>query len=277
MLTPSAPRRQRLAAHARKLVAVAKGSRCSLCGCRYHHHPIWNLGIRACDLCLKENTISGTALYADFGIDFTRHAAVLAFHVFYFVVEHGRQQDGRVQAHFSNRAVDFAHRTIPHVFFWRPHLEAVFDLAEAEARQRVARTKAAPRLTAAVRALYARLTIAHQGHPVKPISSHVFFTSQSSEWAQGQHAAHLPLSPVSSTTEAIAAARALLQRLFLAYDGRLVVTRTRCPRRTLDMLRQHEATRCHRRVPWYSPSIYCIKGGDHGALFRDRVQTPRAP
>ncbi len=195
---------------------------------------------------------------------------MLACRVFYFFVD---KSEGQLQTHFSNRAVDFARRTSPHVFFWRPHLEAVFDLPAAEARQRVARTKAAPRLTACVRALYARLTIAHQGKPVKPISSHVFYTAHSGEWASGLHTAHLPLYPVAATSDAVANARAMLQRLFLAYDGRLVVPRTRNPARTLDALRQHEATRCFHKAQWHTPSIHRIKDLDNGALFRDRVQT----
>ena len=56
-----------------------------------------------------------------------------------------------------------------------------------------------------------------------------------------------------------------------------MVPRTRDPARTLDMLRQHEAVRFLRRLPWHTPSIYGIKDYDRGALFRERVQTPHAP
>ena len=242
---------------------------------RYHHHPIWGLGIRACDICLKDRLLSSQTLYHEYGIDFTKHTAALMRRAYYAFVN---RNEAQTLAHFSHRAIDLTNRTnAGQLYFWRPHLEGIFDLPAAEARQHLIRTVARPRLAACVRALYTRILIGHQGRPVKDISSHLFYTEGSLEWQQGSHVLHLPLLPVPAATLRAETARALLQRLFVAYQGRLVVTRTKDPLRTWSALAQHEAYRACHPAPGYTPAMTHIRNQAVNARFRAFAYTRPLP
>lgn len=212
--------------------------------------------------------MSAHALYHDYGIDFTRHVDLIMARVYYAIVD---RNETHQLAHLSHNPVDFTRRSgSAPTYFWRPHLAAVFDLPAAMARQQLARAVAAPRLTAAVRALYTRIVIGHQGRPFKDISSHLFYTEDSLEWSQGSHTLHLPQQPSPAHTDRAAAARTLLQRLFLAYKGRLVVTRTKQPLRTYAVLKQHAAHAAGHSKAGYSPSALILASSMKAVLFQQR-------
>jgi hypothetical protein len=212
--------------------------------------------------------VSGRALYHDYGIDFTRHAETLMQRVYYAVVD---RNEGQQLAYLSHHPSDFDRRVgAPAVYFWRPHLAALFDLPAAEARQHHARTVAVPRLSAAVRALYTRIIIGNQGRAFRDISSHMFYTEGSLEWNGGGHVLHLPQLSLPAYTDRNAAARALLQRLFLAYQGRLVVTRTRHPQRTYQALKLYAAYAVgHPRAP-HAPTPVTIPSSADSVRFRNQ-------
>ena len=73
----------------------------------------------------------------------------------------------------------------------------------------------------------------------------------------------------------MAASRALLQRLFLTYPWRLVLPRTRDPRRTLAVLRLHEATRA--RLGPYTPCLANMPVGGHSARVHLNVERTLPP
>jgi hypothetical protein len=211
--------------------------------------------------------VSGRALYHDYGIDFTRHTEAIMQRVYYAVVD---RNEGQQLAYLSHHPSDFDRRVgAPPVYFWRPHLAALFDLPAAEARQHRARTVAAPRLSAAVRALYTRIIIGHQGRSFRDISSHMFYTEGSLEWNAGSHVIHLPQLPLPAYTERSAVARTLLQRLFLSYEGRLVVTRTKSPARTYRALKMFAAHAAAHARPPHIPNTNGIPSSADVVRFRN--------
>jgi len=244
-----------LARHSRKRVCLQEAPCCGLCGARRHHHPFWALGMRVCTVCLKLNLVSGSALYIDYGLDFTHGGFMraVAERVFFFGVE---RRVCHVRDCLSHNPADFMCPNLAgeHTFFWKPHLAAVVDLPAAAARLRSARALA-PRLSAAVRALYVRLVVANNGRPFTLVSSHAFAFKTASDAECGLVAKYLPghLSPVSCTLSCDA--RAALQRLFLAAP-RLVAPLAPSPVRVWSALMTLEGLRAGRPpLPPYLPRV----------------------
>ena len=264
--------RTALVAHARRRTVVAHCPRCAFCGARYHHHPVWALGVRACDLCFRERLVSCAALWHDYGVNFHRHVPAITAGVFYFV---SHTRDARSLVAYTHNPVDFVHRWNSLVFFWRPHIERLVDLPAAARHWREARA-AAPVLTARLRALFTRILIGHQGKPFRDITSHMFYTDTSAQWKAGNHAARIPLAPIRSHSDAMAHSRALLQRLFLTFPWRrLVLSSTRNPSRTLGTLRLYEAARG--RMAPYTPTIANMPVGGDGARMHLNVERTMPP
>ena len=183
--------------------------------------------MRVCRLCLKQNLVSGSALYLDYGVDFTRNRLIhlLAGRVFFFGMD---KKAKHIADHLSHNPADFQPPYLPgeHTFFWKPHLGALLDLPAAALRLRLARTLV-PRITAAVRALFVRLVIGHNGRLPQLISSHCFFFQGGFEPERLFVAMYLPLHLGPVTSDSSLAARAMVQRFFLAHvsDRRLVLSR----------------------------------------------------
>jgi hypothetical protein len=240
-----------LSRHSRKRVCLQEAQRCGMCGATRHHYPFWALGMRVCKLCLKQNLVSGSALYLDYGLDFTSRGLIrsMAARVFFFEIE---KKAGRVRECLSHNPADFMCPGMPgdHTFFWKPHLGKVVDLDAAARRLRLARSLV-PRLTAAARALYVRLVIGNNGRPLSPISSHCFFLKSLPDAERLFIGMHLPLHPTLCLVSADdpSAARASLQRHFVAFLPRLVITLAATPVRVWSALMTLEALRLGKPAP----------------------------
>ena len=232
-----------LSRHSRRRVSLQVAQRCGLCGARRNHYPFWALGMRVCKVCLKQNLVSGSALYLDYGLDFTRAELFrsIAPSVFFFGIE---KKAAQIRDYFSHNPADFVapHLQGEHTFFWKPHLRMAVDLPAAAHRLCLARSLV-PRLTAAIRALYVRLVIGGNGRAPSPVAGHCFFIKRIPDPERTFIAMHLPLhlSPVSADSPR--SARASLQRHFIAYSTRLVIVRAASLVRTWSSLMTLEALR----------------------------------
>ena len=248
-LTPDM--RLQLARHSRKRACLQSTKRCGMCGARRHHYPFWGLGMRVCKLCLKQNLVSGSALYLDYGLDFTKNRLLrsLAGSVFFFGLE---KKAAHIRDYLSHNPADFASPGMPgeHTFFWKPHLLKQMDLPACKTAHLLARALV-PRVTAAIRALCVRLVI---GAGIvrgtrSQAPAHSFLLRTLPEAERTFMAMYLPahLSPTSS--ENGLAARASVQRLFLSHPVRLVITCAASPVHTWSTLMTLECTRPGKSLP----------------------------
>ena len=150
------------------------------------------------------------------------------------------------------------------------------DLPAAAARLRLARALV-PRLAAAVRALYVRLVIGSNGGALQRISSHWFFVKGVSDVHRTFVAMHLPLHLAPVSAENSLAARAAVQRLFVACPSRLVITRAASPRKTWAALMSLEAVRpIKAQPPQYLPRAHTMSPVDV-SFYRMYKELPVAP
>jgi hypothetical protein len=246
-------------AHGKRLLRMEYVRRCGACGARGKHTPFWGLGFRVCKDCRADRFVSNAALYADYGLDMWLEMDHLAGSVYFYTMStqggHRRLAAASFSAHDRRAAAIIAGEMIhPQqlAFFWRPHLEAVFKDLEARARavRDAQRLAAAARIAAAGRALFTRVAIGQRGHPVSPVTSHLFYMSgpeqrgdadvvalyQPTEfgWYPGQ---------LALGGEKKERARRALQTAFLQHADRLTLPRAIHPARVLGILRRHEAER----------------------------------
>ena len=273
-----------LVAHGRKSMRITYVHRCGACGARGKHTPFWGLNMRVCASCRTDRFVSSAELFADYGIDFWVHLPDIAGRVFYYIVQ------GRNRGQLDNCSADTHARLSMEralaikmhpglVFFWRPHLEAVFGGLHARkiALRDPGRLQAKGRLVSAARALFVRLSIAQRGKPLSAITSHLFFMSKPGQKAQvdlvGLHAPpQLGWYPsrLLLAGDRRERARATLQREFLEHAGRLTLPsiKGRTTREAvLRVLRALEANRCL-DVGWYPQISESPPTGDrHGILW----------
>ena len=284
-----------LVAHGRKSMRITYVHRCGACGARGKHLPFWGLNMRVCASCRTDRFVSSAELFADYGIDFWVHLPDIAGRVFYYIVQ------GRNRGQLDNCSADTHARLSMEraiavkmhpglVFFWRPHLEAVFGGLHARkiALQEAGRLQAGGRLVSAARALFVRLSIAQRGRTLSAITSHLFFMSKPGQKAQADLVAlHAPSQLGWYPSRLLLAgdrrerARATLQREFLEHAGRLTLPsiKGRTTREAvLRVLRAHEANR-PLDVGWYPQVASSPPTGDrHGMLWlhHGRVVHPGA-
>ena len=273
-----------LVAHGRKSMRITYVHRCGACGARGKHTPFWGLNMRVCASCRTDRFVSSAELFADYGIDFWVHLPDIAGRVFYYIVQ------GRNRGQLDNCSADTHARLSMEralaikmhpglVFFWRPHLEAVFGGLHARkiALRDPGRLQAKGRLVSAARALFVRLSIAQRGKPLSAITSHLFFMSKPGQKAQADLVAlHAPSQLGWYPSRLLLAgdrrerARATLQREFLEHAGRLTLPsiKGRTTREAvLRVLRAHEANR-PLDVGWYPQISSSPPTGDrHGMLW----------
>jgi hypothetical protein len=242
---------------AQRRARICHSKRCGFCGCRFGHMPVWGLGRRACNTCLKHNLISSAALIHEYGFDFTRHMSTLAGRVYFFSTRDKRL----IQQSLSHNPLDFrTENRFNLTFFWRPHLERVVDLQESRLQLR-AKTEAARVAQAAVRALVVRITLMQRGKNCTSSSSHKFFLYAPGASAPRRGSPFYSDSPVSPEDaqfvrehsphlrscyligENQLRARAILQRAFLAFRGRVTLPNVQNQAGVLDRLRMNEALR----------------------------------
>jgi hypothetical protein len=261
--------KEALAAHALRTARMYLCDRCGFCGDKTRNVQVWGLGRRVCAACLKDNLVSGAALYHEYGVDFNRHAAQLAGRVFYFRELLRRDHLASLLTH---NPVDLRQESAQSlVFFWRPHLERVLDLpALRRAHRDPARREAASRLTGAVRALRVRLFLAqrakyvrgcdHSFHlraPAAPARPGAPYTARpltdAERAAVATHLPHCwsrrPLLPSEGH------ARRLLQESFIGFRGRCTLPLAKFVASTLEKLRFIETVRDEQLICARPPSV----------------------
>jgi hypothetical protein len=283
-------------AHGRKSLRLNYVHRCGGCGARGKHTPFWGLNMRVCASCRTDSFVSSAELSEDCGIDFWRALPDIAGRVYYYTVQ-GRNRGQIDHCSASPHARLSLERAVAAklhpglVFFWRPHLEAVFgDLgARKVAWREERRMRARATLLAASRALFVRLAIAQRGKSVSPITSHLFFMSKPGQRSQadlvaihgqnelGWYPGRLLLAGTMRER-----ARAALQREFLEHAGRLTLPsiKGRSAREAvLRVLRAHEANRAL-DVGWYPQLSRCPPTGARHTVLRShhgKAADPAAP
>ena len=111
-------------AYTRKAFALLSVDRCGLCGCRHRHEAYWSLGMRVCQLCMAENTISNWELVDKYGVHFYDIMRDISSKVFYFTMQ-ATLSESRLAFH---AAMDFqVMGKRPFIMFWRPHMDRLFD------------------------------------------------------------------------------------------------------------------------------------------------------
>jgi len=257
------------AQHAIRTVRVQNSPCCGVCRGRVRLHPVWGLGMQVCHACLKDNLVSGAALFYDYGLNFNALATRLAGWVYCF---HFPFKRNLMSQYITYNPVDFDLANAQSlVFFWKPHLARVLDLDAARRDFRdPGRTDAARKLTSSVRALFTRVHLRQTGK-YSWLTSHRFFVNApASPKGRRPDAPHnvRDLSEVERAllysgalhsvlrkpgTDSDARARKVLQESFLGYRGWCTLPRQRHPALALEKLRAYEATRAEcvtrRRAP----------------------------
>lgn len=128
----------------RRIVCLQWAQQCGMCGSKRHAtKPFWHLGKRICRYCLQANLISNVALEERYWLSIwgpsTPSHKEPAFvdrvigRVWYFK-EYGT---ARQRTEYSCDSVDFqtpynSKKSFETWFFWRPHLEEIFDFKKLE-------------------------------------------------------------------------------------------------------------------------------------------------
>jgi len=257
------PEMEALSNFAKRRARINIADRCGYCGSRHKHAPVWGLGRRVCNACMKHNLVSSAALYFEYGFDYTRHVSLLAGRVYYFTTRDKKL----IQYFLTHNPIDFRpeHRSNL-AFFWRPHLEKLVDLHDLKVKLR-AKAEAAKSLQAFVRAFSVRVTLMQRGRCFTVASSHQFFVeAQAKKKSEFYSVDPLPLQDVqlirSQSThwrchclvsQDQLRARAVLQRAFLAFRGRMTLPNVRNPACVIERLRQNEALREDTLSKWSAP------------------------
>jgi hypothetical protein len=113
--------------YVRKAFALKCVDRCGMCGCRHRHDPYWSLGMRVCQLCMAENTISSWELVNTYGVHYYDIMRDITGKVFYFSTPLNTKQHNvsflSAQGHWH-----LGNTKATLVMFWRPHLSKLLDL-----------------------------------------------------------------------------------------------------------------------------------------------------
>jgi hypothetical protein len=116
--------------YVRRAFALANGTRCGMCGCRYRHEPYWSLRMRVCRLCVEANTLSSDELCCKYGVDFSDLVVQLKGRIFFFPLSNSGRDD-RLQMHYLSKT----QKTFTYLF-WKPHLEQFLDLSSLCQKQK---------------------------------------------------------------------------------------------------------------------------------------------
>ena len=111
--------------YVRKAFALKCVDRCGLCGCRHRHDAYWSLGMRVCQLCMAENTVSSWELVSTYGVHYFDIIREITGKVFYFSANVTAKQPS-MSFHSAQRQLANTRATL--IMFWRPHLAKVLDL-----------------------------------------------------------------------------------------------------------------------------------------------------
>jgi hypothetical protein len=256
-----------LAQHSIAVARIESATHCGLCGAKHKLLQVWGLGMRVCSACMKDNLISGAALYHDYGINFHHHAERLQGTVYYF------RCNLRVKElikSLTRNPVDFSLENCSAVFFWKPHLQKVVDLDAARANIKCpARIAAAQKVSAAFRALYVRLFLAQISRSTSKICHGFHIAAEAQHRVKsGPYTLH-PLSfaqrmqileylhkyPYKSMTCHEAEARTLFQQSYLGWRGNYKLPGVKRPESALEKLRDTEACRPEKLIKKMAPHV----------------------
>lgn len=259
------------AQHAIRTTRVQTSPCCGVCRGKYRLQPVWGLGMKVCNSCLKDNLVSGAALFHEYGLNFNTLAAKLAGWVYCFHVPFKQKLVGQS---LTYNPVDFdLANSQSLVFFWRPHLAAVVDLEAARSSFRdPERAGAARKLTSSVRALFTRVHLLQPGK-YSWLNSHSFYLKAPAcppkkrqdarhnvrELTEAERrlllsgSLHGVLRRPSSDSDA--RARKILQERFLGYRGWCTLPRLRNAALALERLRGYEAVRGEHLVRRRPPTV----------------------
>lgn len=151
--------------YTRKAFALSCVDRCGLCGCRHRHDAYWSLGMRVCQLCMAENTVSCWELVDKYGVHYYDIIRDITGKVFYFFMPASLKQ-GRMAFHTARGSQVTSKAML--LMFWRPHLEKVLDLPGLYQEQK-GRRKGVELLSAVIRR--ARVHSLRCEHAKRPLRS----------------------------------------------------------------------------------------------------------
>ena len=126
------------ASYVRKAFALHCVDRCGLCGCRHRHDAYWSLGMRVCQLCMADNTLSSWELVDKYGVHYFDIMRDISGKVFYFRLPASVKQH-RVAFHTERSCQLMSKSSLSLLMFWRPHLEKLLDLPALYREQRLRR------------------------------------------------------------------------------------------------------------------------------------------
>jgi len=222
-------------------------------------------------VCFKSNVVSSESLQREYDFDVIANIEKIKGKVYFF---HHNFSTRFAATYITDNPLDFNHPFHKRLgFFWKPHLEKMFDLEAGRlALKCPSRRAAAARLTGKVRALYVRLLIGQRGKDTSRSLSHKFYVSAESKpkggfWTEkpltaeerALIAAHIP---VCNHREALlqqeSDARRLLQQSFLNFRGDLRVCSAKDPVSVAEAIKMSEATRHEYLCRLQTKSFYDI-------------------
>jgi hypothetical protein len=145
--------------YVRKAFALKCVDRCGLCGCRHRHNAYWSLGMRVCQLCMAENTLSNWELFKVYGVHYYDIMREITGKVFCF------SAPVAVKQHCAH--LQLATSKATPIMFWFPHLEKVLGMPALYQEQK--RRLAAAEVLCAVlrRSRVYGLRRKHAKHPLR--------------------------------------------------------------------------------------------------------------
>lgn len=144
---------ERARRHYRRIVILSHIRRCSKCGKKTHQFKnFYSMGLHLCDMCVRENFVSQRVLYEKYGLMLiskisTSNFAARVLGKAYWVTT---RMSSAERMEWSYEQLDRTGPKQTMFFFWRPHLERIFNLPRRE-RQYKRRFMAAQVIKAVVR------------------------------------------------------------------------------------------------------------------------------
>lgn len=243
-----------LVKHCQKVMFLKYGKFCGVCGHKHKNTPVWKLGKRVCDMCLRDNLINNVQLFLKYGIDyielFKRYSEQFKT-VFAFEYDSYYSGSRYVNQHYSWSHLDsqtFKKNHIvcptPSVFFWKSHLDRFVDF-ENEKKINVEKAKAAETLCAYVRSFYTKMLICHRGNPFSIIQ-------KLRNEVRKKKLPYPSFSDITLIIRKIIIGRLLeesvlfrnLKAFFERFRHRRSIMCDHNPRKIMEIVRSHEAQRC---------------------------------
>lgn len=153
---------------------------CKLCGYQYKLQSVWHLHGKLCEMCFKDNLISNTELFLEYGVLFWRYLEKYPDKfekIFFCSTEQYSNSKKAIASKYTwtylHEVKPFASEQViaprPDVFFWMPHLNKMFNMQAIKATN-LARKQSACVLTGYIRAFYLRMVVSSRNFPETAIN-----------------------------------------------------------------------------------------------------------